>query len=71
MSSNSPHVGQQYRDLSTTSHNSDWLIVAIYRTPFGDDHALLRSVRDPTIQKILAVTVIIDDKRFWPIETVA
>lgn len=57
-------VGQHYRDLSVEIPDAHWLVVAIYRSVVGIDHVLLRSTRDGSVQKTLALSVLTDSKRF-------
>ena len=58
------HIGQHYRDLSVEISDAHWLVVAIYRSVVGIDHVLLRSTRDGSVQRTLALSVLTDPKRF-------
>lgn len=57
-------TGHCYRDLAVQTHNSRWVIVAIYRVDGGAEHAVLRSVRDGSVRRTLAIRVLEDSRRF-------
>jgi hypothetical protein len=70
MAYNPPRVGQRFRDISMRVQNSDWLVVAIYRASIGVEHAMLRSILDPSAQKTLSLSVLADSSKFSLVETV-
>ena len=57
-------TGHRYRDLAVETHNSHWLVVAIYRADGGAEHAVLHAVRDGSVRRTLAVRVLEDPRRF-------
>jgi len=57
-------TGRSYRDLAVETHDSHWRVMMVFRADGGGDQALLRSVRDPSVQRTLALRVLDDPQRF-------
>lgn len=64
MAPKQPQVGNQYRDMGTNFRSAVWILNEIFTSRDGIDHARLTSASDPTARKTLAVSVVVDTRRF-------
>ena len=57
-------VGRSYRDLSVSSPNANWIIERLFKKADGVEYVELRSASDRTRRKMLALSVVMDPRRF-------
>jgi hypothetical protein len=63
-----PQIGDRYRDVGTPFRNAVWILTAVFISRDGIEHARLVSAGDATESKTLALSVVVDAKRFVPAE---
>jgi len=64
MFSRQPQVGDHYRNVDIAFRNAEWILNDIFIDRAGIEHAHLISASDATDRKTLAVSVIVDPRRF-------
>jgi hypothetical protein len=69
MAPKQPQIGNRYRNVGTAFRNAVWILTEIFTSRDGIEHARLVSVGDAAERKTLAVSVIVDTKRFVLMET--
>lgn len=57
-------IGRCYRDLAVETHNSHWIVLAVYRVDGCAAQAVLRSLQDGSVRRTLALRVLEDPSRF-------
>jgi hypothetical protein len=63
-----PAPGQRYRNVESRLHDAEWVLTKIFTGADGIEYASLQASSDPTRRKTLALTIIMDPRRFAPLE---
>lgn len=66
-----PAPGQRYRNVETRLRDAEWILARVFTGADGIEYASLQSSQDPTRRKTLALTIVMDTRRFVPLETPA
>jgi hypothetical protein len=64
MTSTQPKIGDRYRSVGVAFRNAVWILTALFTSWDGIKHARLTSAADATEHKTLALSVLVDARRF-------
>jgi len=71
MTTKLPLPGQRYRHVEAKLRGAEWVLSKIFTGTDGIEYAALEAAGDRTQRKTLALSTVMDQRRFQPIEAPA
>jgi len=66
-----PVQGQRYRNVEMRFREADWVLAKVFTGADGIEYASLEALGNRTQRKTLALAIVMDLRRFVPLETPA